>query len=57
MNKPIRHLTPALLVLAAFSGSLCVVARAQDTTARPPAPTLDRFKADSDRQRWLLKTP
>jgi arabinan endo-1,5-alpha-L-arabinosidase len=20
-------------------------------------PTLDRFKADSDRQRWLLKTP
>ena len=64
MNKPIRYLTPALVVLAAFAGSLCVVARAQNTTARPPAPTLARPKTPAKAtdaagflQRWLVLEP
>jgi len=64
MNKLIRYLTPALVVLAAIAGSVCVVARAQDTTARPPAATLARPKTPTRAtdaagflQRWLVLEP
>ena len=46
-------------------GTYRVMSKAVPTAKEPLAlsaagsskPTLDRFKADSDRQRWLLKTP
>ena len=64
MNKLIRYRTPALVVLAAVAGSVSVVARAQDTTARPPAPTLVRPKTPTRAadaagflQRWLVLEP
>ena len=64
MNKLIRYHTPALVFLAAIAGSVCVVARAQDTTARPPAPTLVHPKTPTRAadaagflQRWLVLEP
>jgi len=64
MNKVLCYLTPALVVLAAVAGSVSVVARAQDATARPPASTLARPKTPTRAtdaagflQRWLVLEP
>ena len=64
MNKLICYLTPALVVLAVVAGSVSLVARAQDATARPPAPTLARPKTPTRAtdaagflQRWLVLEP
>ena len=64
MNKVLCYLTPALVVLAVVAGSVSVVARAQDATTRPPAPTLVRPKtptrptdAAGFLQRWLVLEP
>ena len=64
MNKLVCYLTPAVVVLAVVAGSVSVVARAQDATARPPAPTLVRPKTPTRAtdaagflQRWLVLEP
>jgi hypothetical protein len=64
MNTIPRLLTPALSVLAIAAGSVSLVATAQDTTARPPAPTLVRPKTPARTtdaagflQRWLVLEP
>ena len=65
MNKLLCYLTPALVVLAVVAGSVSLVARAQDVTARrPPAPTLARpttptraTDAAGFLQRWLVLEP
>ena len=65
MNKLLSTFTPALVVLAVVTGSVWVaIAGAQDTPARPPAPTLVRPKTPTKApdaagflQRWLVLEP
>ena len=64
MNKLLCFLTPALFVLVVVAGSVSVVARVQDATARPPAATLVRPKTPTRTpdaagflQRWLVLEP
>lgn len=64
MNTLFCSLTPALGVLAVVAGSVSLAARAQDATARPPAPTLVRPKTPTRAtdaagflQRWLVLEP
>ena len=64
MSKLLCYLTPALVVLAVVAGSVSVVARIQDATPRPPAPTLVRPKTPTRAtdaagflQRWLVLEP
>jgi hypothetical protein len=63
MNK-LFYVTPALVALAVVAGSVSVVSRVQDATARPPAPTLVRPKTPTKAtnaagflQRWLVLEP
>lgn len=64
MNKLIRHLTTAPVVLAAVAVFVSVPATAQDTTARPSAATLTRPKTPTSAtdaagflKRWLVLEP
>jgi len=64
MHRWLSKLTPALAVLVVVTGSAFVAVAAQDTAARPPAPTLLRPKTPTRAvdaagfvQRWLVLEP
>jgi hypothetical protein len=64
MKKVFSYLTPAAVVLVVVVGSVSGVARAQDATARPAAPTLVPPKTPTRAtdgagflQRWLVLEP
>ena len=64
MNKLLCYLTPVLVVVAVVAESVSVVARAQNATPRPAAPTLVPPKTSTRAtdaagflQRWLVLEP
>ena len=64
MHRWLSKLMPALALSAVVTGSMAVAVAAQDTAARPPAPTLVRPKTPTRTvnaagflQRWLVLEP
>lgn len=64
MHTPLSKLTPALAVVVVLTGSMFIRGAAQETAARPQAPTLVRPKTPTRAvdaagflQRWLVLEP